>query len=111
MPTHAQPVIVSYPEFVSPLKKSVYSVDALWNIANLKAKWPGWPQPIFDNTHPNIFPPALNFWYQHINMLAIWSVCSRDMFDLKILQSDWSSSFWPNITEKQANRFTAFTFG
>ena len=60
MPTHAQPVIVSYPEFVSPLKKSV---------------------------------------------------SSRDMFDLKILQSDWSSSFWPNITEKQANRFTAFTFG
>ena len=32
---HAHPIIISYPEFVSPFKKSVY----------LKALKSGWPQP------------------------------------------------------------------
>ena len=69
--------------------------------------------PIFDHIHPNIFLSTLNFWCQYTKKQAIASLCSRDIFDLKILLSDWQIPFWPNMTEKQTNRnkFTAFTIG
>ena len=66
---------------------------------------------IFYQTHPNIFLSTLNFQYQYAKKQAISSLYSRDMVDLKTLQSDWQRLVWPNITEKQSNRFTAFTFG
>ena len=40
---------------------------------------------------------------------AISSLHSRDMVDLKTLHSDWQRLVWFKITEKQSNRFTAFT--
>ena len=69
--------------------------------------------PIFDHKHPNIFLPPLNFQYQHAKKQAISSLCSTEIFDLKILQSDWTRPFSPNMTEKQSNtnRFTALNFG
>ena len=33
--------------------------------------------------------------YQHAKNPAFPSLCSRDMDDLKILQSDWPRAFWP----------------
>ena len=42
---------------------------------------------------------------------AISSLHSRDMVDLKTLHSDWQRLVWFKITEKQSNRFTAFTLG
>ena len=47
----------------------------------------------------------------HAKIQTISSFCSRDIFDLKILKSDWPRPFWPNLTETQTNRFTAFAFG
>ena len=32
--------------------------------------------------------------YQHIKNLAISSICSRYIANLKILESDWSRTFW-----------------
>ena len=60
--------------------------------------------PIFDHNHPNNFLSTLNFWYQYAKNQAISSLCSSDIFDLKILQSDWQRLFWFNMTEKQVNR-------
>ena len=37
---------------------------------------------------------------------AISLLCSRDIFGLKILQSDWPRPIWPNMTEKKTNRST-----
>ena len=36
----------------------------------------------------------MNF-YQHTKNLAISSIYSRDIVDLKILQSSWPGAFWP----------------
>ena len=33
--------------------------------------------------------------YQHAKNWAISSICSRDIFDLKILQPDWPRAFLP----------------
>ena len=52
---------------------------------------------IFDHAHPNMFQPIFNF---HKSVLTykksdFSSICSGDTLDLKILQSDWPSAFWP----------------
>ena len=33
--------------------------------------------------------------YQHSKNQALSLFCSRDIVDLKLLQSDWPSTFWP----------------
>ena len=33
--------------------------------------------------------------YQHAKNQTFSSSCSRDIVDLRILQSDWSTAFWP----------------
>ena len=38
---------------------------------------------ISDHTQPNIFLSTLNFWYQHVKMWRLSSLCSRYIFDLK----------------------------
>ena len=38
--------------------------------------------------------------YQHAKNQAISLICSRDMVDKKILQSDWLKTFWP-ISQEQ----------
>ena len=51
--------------------------------------------PIFDHMHPNIFLSTLNFWYE------LSSLRSRDIFDIKILQSDWQDRDCPiGLTNK-----------
>ena len=79
--------------------------------SQFKSPVTGVTTPIFDHTHPNIFYQLVNFQNQHAKKQTISSLFSRDTFDLKILQSDWPRPFWPNMTEKQTNRFTASTFG
>ena len=37
--------------------------------------------------------------YQYTKNQAFSSFCSRDIADLKILQSDWPRAFWPISTE------------
>lgn len=60
---------------------------------------------IFEYTQPKIFEPALNFHdlEQHPKK-AISSFCSRDLVNLKILQSGWPTTFWlisqkPNFSQ------------
>ena len=108
---YAHPIISSFPEFVLPLKKSVYSIDSFMTYNQFKSPMARVTTPIFKHTLPNIFLSTLNFWYQSARKQVISSLCSRDMFDLKILESDWPRPFWPNMTEKQTNRFIVFTFG
>ena len=38
--------------------------------------------------------------YQHAKNQAISLICSGDMVDLKVLQSDWLRKFWPT-SQKQ----------
>ena len=38
--------------------------------------------------------------YQHAKNEAASSICSGEIFDLKILQSDWLRAFWP-ISQEQ----------
>ena len=107
---HAYPIIICYSEIVSPCKKSVCFIDSFMRYSQFKSPVTRVATPISDHTHPNIFLSTLNFWYQYAKKQAISSLCSRDIFDLKILQSDWHRLVWPILTEKQTNRFTAFTY-
>ena len=52
--------------------------------------------PIFDNAHPKKINELLIFinLYQHAKNLVISSICSRDIADIKMVQSDWLRAFW-----------------
>ena len=53
--------------------------------------------PIFDHAHPKFFDKLLVYvnLYQHAKNPAISQICSGDMVDRKILQSDWLRTFSP----------------
>ena len=38
--------------------------------------------------------------YQHAKNEAVSSICSREIVDLKILQSDWLTAFWSTSQEQ-----------
>ena len=101
----AHPIIINYS------KNRFIPLTPFWDIARFRSPVSRVATLIFDLTHPNIFLSTLNSWYQYAKKQAISSLCPKDIFDLKILQSDWQKLFWPNMTEKKNNRFTAFTFG
>ena len=84
---HAHPIIISYLEFLSPFKKSVYSIDSLIRYSQFKSLVTRVDTPIFDYTHRCIFLSTLNFWCQHEKKQTFSSLCSKDTFDIKILQS------------------------
>ena len=67
---------------------------------------------ISDHTHPNIFHKLFNFWYQPVKIYKsrLFHSFVLEIYRFEILQSD-CPMFWPNMTEKQTNRFTDFTFG
>ena len=64
---HGEPIIITYPEFVSPFKKSVYSINFFVRYSSqFKSLVTKVATLIFlDNTHVNNLLSALNFWYQH----------------------------------------------
>ena len=53
--------------------------------------------PILDHAYPNIFQLTSNFhvYISTAKNEAFSSFCSRDIIDLKILQSDSPRAFWP----------------
>ena len=61
----------------------------LWDKANFRVLWPV-SKPIFDHPHLKI---SMNL-HQHAKSQAFSSLCSSDVVDLKILQSDWPRAFW-----------------
>ena len=57
--------------------------------------------PIFDHAHLKNYNQLLisaNL-YQHAKNKAVSSICSGNIVDLKILQLDWLSEFWPVFHE------------
>ena len=38
--------------------------------------------------------------YQHAKNYIVSSICSGEMVDLKILESDWQRPFWPIFQEQ-----------
>ena len=62
---HAYPIIIRYSEIVSACKKSVCSIDLFVRYSQFKSPVTRVATPIFDNSHPNMFPSTLNFWYQY----------------------------------------------
>ena len=94
-----QPIIIiissSCPEFVSPCKKSDYSINVLryCQYRDLKTEL---PHPFLTRPTPKRFTQLLISMnlYQHTKNHAILSFCSRDICDLKIIQSDWPKAFW-----------------
>ena len=88
----------SFPEFVSARYKSVYQINSFdWGTANFRVLWHEWPHPFFDHVLYHIFQSTSNFneFVSRCKNQAISSFGSRDMVDLKILQSDWPRAFWP----------------
>ena len=52
---HAHPIIISYPEFVSPFKISVYPTDSFMRWTNLKVLWSGYPHRFLTTSNPLFF--------------------------------------------------------
>ena len=70
--TGLAPVIITYPEFVSRFKKSVYSINFFMRYSQFKSLvTTRVATPIIDYTHPKYFLSALNFWYQHAKKQTI----------------------------------------
>ena len=46
--------------------------------------------------------------YQHAKNEALSSICSGEMVDLKILQSDWLRAFWPIISGRRFSPIIGF---
>ena len=42
--------------------------------------------------------------YQHAKNEAVSSICSGEMIDLKILQSEWLKTFWPLSQEQDLSQ-------
>ena len=69
---------------------------------NSRVLRPNWTQPFLVMPNHKIFNRLLisvNL-YEHAKKEAISSICSGEIVDLKILQSDWLRAFWPTSQEK-----------
>ena len=67
--------------------------------------------PIFDHTQVNIFQStliSLNLHQYAKNQAS--SFCSRDIVNLKVLQSDWLRAFWPISQEPDTANITKFLY-
>ena len=89
-------VTFSFDEFVSPCKQSVYFTDSFLRYCQIQSRITRVAKPIFDHTQLNVFHhllPRMNS-YQHSKIRLFYHFVLREIFDLKILQSDWPSAFW-----------------
>ena len=55
----------------------------------------------------HIFDQLLIFvnMYQHAEDEAVSSICSGEIVDFKIVQSDWLRAFWPLSQEQDFSRY------
>ena len=77
-------------------KKSVLSVLS-WDTVKIRAQRLDWPHSFLTMCHQKFFNQFLIFvnLYQHVKNEAASLICSREMLDLKILQSEWLRAFSP----------------
>ena len=86
-------VTFSFLEFVSVCKNQFTPSICSSNTADYKVSW-------LESSHPCLtifFNQIKNFMMNFdklAKILAILSLCSRDIVDLKIQQSDWLGEFW-----------------
>ena len=85
-----------YPKLKSPFKKWVYAIDSFMRYGQFKS-------PV-----TRVVTPTPIFFYQVLisgikmqKRRFVSSLCSRDILDLKILQSDWQSHFGPMWLRKK----------
>ena len=85
-------VIFSFPEFVSAYEKPAQFIYSFLRCSQFSS-------PVTRVTTPtSIFCKQLLIFKnlcQYFKNQVISSFCSRDLFNLKILQSDWPRLFWP----------------
>ena len=102
---HAYPKIIevtfSFPEFPPACKNLVHSINSFLRY-NFRVPWPVWPPTFLTTPLLKVFDQLLIYvdLYQHVKNKAISLICSGDMVDKKILQSDWLRTFWP-ISQEQ----------
>ena len=89
-------------EIVPACKKSVSSIISFLRSVNFRVQRPDWPHQFFTMSHHKLFNQFLIFGnlYQHAKIEPVSSICSGEMLDLKILQSEWLRAFWPISQEK-----------
>ena len=68
------------------------------------------PTPIFDHVQPKKFQPNFNFceFVSTCKNVAISLICSKEIVDLKILQSAWLRAFWPMSQEQDFSQYRIF---
>ena len=69
---------------------------------NLREIAPALATHIFNHAHQKLFNQLVIFvnLYQHAKNEAVSSICSGEMLDLKILQSEWLRALWPICQEQ-----------
>ena len=69
-----------------------------------------WQHPFLTMPNQKIFDQLLVFvnLYQHAKNETVSSICSREIVDLKILQSDWQRALWPISPEQDFSQYIGF---
>ena len=85
-----------YQHAKNQLVPSVLSRDTV----NFRVQRPDWPHSFLTMPHQKLFNQLLIFvnLYQHE---AVSSICSGEMLDLKVLESEWLRAFWPIFLEQK----------
>ena len=75
-------------------KKSDPSVLS-WDRVNFRVQRPDWPHSFLTMPQQKLFNQLLIFvnLYQHTKNVAVWSICTGEILDLKILRSEWLRAF------------------
>ena len=90
-------ITFSFPQFVPACTKLVHSANSFLRYRQFYSPVTRLYTPISNHPHPKTFDQLLIYMnlYQHAKKQAISLVCSGDMIDQKILQSDLLKTFWP----------------
>ena len=83
-------------QFLSTHQKSAYSIDSFLSTANFSILRPEWPHSFLTTPMPIFFNQLLISMnlHEYAKNQAFSSFCSKNIVNLKILQSDWSRAFW-----------------
>ena len=82
---------------------SVHSSDTV----NFGVQRQDWPNPFLTMPNQKNFNQLLILMnlYQHSKNEAASSICSEEIVDLEVLQSDWLKAFWPISQEQDFFRY------
>ena len=101
-----------FPSFSSPnLKNSLFcSFSSLCGHSDtvyFRVQKPDCRHPYLTMPNRKLFNRLIIFvnLYQHAKNEAISSICSREIVDLKVLQSDWLRAFWPKSQEEDFSQY------